>query len=109
MSVFRNRKVFVLLALAVLAAPSLQATMVLKMDLGEMCARAGNIFRGTVISITESSVSVGGGTLDTLIYRLRVAEEFKGEFEEKDGVKYIDVQMLAPGKDSCASAASICC
>ena len=56
----KNRIVLIALAL-VLVGTSLQAAMVQKMDLGEVCARAERIFRGTVVGISQGEVEAGGG------------------------------------------------
>lgn len=99
MSAIRQRRALVFLALAAICASSLQATMVLKMGLGEMCDRAGNIFRGTVVSVTPGSISVGGEELQTMDYQIAVTDPIKGNFDSKDGESVTTVRMLAPIKN----------
>lgn len=55
------------------------ATMVQQMNLGELAVTADKIFRGTVISIEDGTVSAGGGELPTVKYILRVSETLKGD------------------------------
>ena len=64
------------------AAPSLEASMamVAKMGLRDMTANAAHIFRGTVLDVEQSSLTVGGGELPVVVYTLRVDEAFKGDF-----------------------------
>jgi hypothetical protein len=71
-----------------------------RLSLSQMIERAGKIFRGTVIDFQPGTVSVGGGDLPTVTYRFRVDQDFKGEFTEKDGVKYAEITMLGTIKDS---------
>lgn len=61
----------------------LEATTVLRMNLDQMVDRAGNIFRGTVLDVRGGSIEVGGGTLPTTTYVLRVEESFKGSFDKE--------------------------
>jgi len=56
-----------------------QATTMLQMDLGELTARAGKIFRGTVIDVEQGMVEAGGGQLPAVTYRLAVEEMVKGQ------------------------------
>lgn len=81
------------------------STLVRFMDLEQMCQRAGRIFRGTVVGITEGTVAVGGGTLATVVYRIRVDEEFKGTFEEVKGERIATLQMVRPIKRAQSGAA----
>jgi hypothetical protein len=66
------------------------------MNLEQMCQRAGRIFRGTVIGVTESTVQAGGGEIATVVYRIRVDESFKGTFEEVKGERIATLQMVRP-------------
>ena len=93
-----QRRILVLLAVAFLCAASLQATMVLKMGLGEMCDRAGKIFRGTVVDVSPGTIAVGGGELPTVTYLIEVTDPLKGLFASKDGKSYETIRMLAPVK-----------
>lgn len=100
MTTTRRKTAVVLLGLALLAGTSLYASMVRMMDLGELCSRAGMIFRGTVIEVTAGTLELGGGELPTVTYRVRVDEAFKGDFSDvKDGVAYVDVRMVGAVKD----------
>lgn len=90
----------VLVGLVLLSSTSVFATMVKKMDLGELCGRAHMIFRGTVVSVTHGTVALGGGELPTVTYRMQVDETFKGDYADvKDGVAYVEVRMVAPPKN----------
>ena len=98
MPVIRRRAVF-MLALAVLCGSTLFAsTLVQKMDVAEVCARADKIFRGTVISATPGSIEAGGGTLATVTYRIEVTEAFQGDFITKGDQRVAEITMLAPQK-----------
>ncbi len=86
------------MAFCLAAGPMVEATMVQKMDLGEVCSRADRIFRGTVLSATQGGVEAGGATLATVAYRLRVTEAFQGEFITKGDQKMAEITMLSPMK-----------
>jgi hypothetical protein len=80
--------------LAAIAAPA-GAAMILKMNLAQLTDRADAIFRGEVLSAEPGKVSIGGGTLPTVTYRLRVDEAFKGEFEAKENASpEVEITML---------------
>ncbi len=85
-------------------AAQVNATIMLQMNLEEMTERAGTIFRGTVISVQQSTVEAGGSELPTVIYRFRVEELFKGQATEVKGEKAVmEVRMiggLKPGQTS---------
>ena len=68
---------------ALLLAPALEATTVLRLNLEQMVSRAGNVFRATVLDVRGGSIEVGGGKLPTTTYTLRVEESFKGSFEKE--------------------------
>ena len=68
------------------------------MNLQQMCNAAGRIFRGTVLGVTEGTVSAGGGQLPTIVYRIRVDEVFKGTFEMIKGQRIATLQMVRPRK-----------
>jgi hypothetical protein len=76
------------------AIPRADATTVKHLDLPHMTASAARVFRGTVTDVRAGTVRVGGGQLATTIYRIRVTETFKGEFETVKEVTYADVEML---------------
>lgn len=80
--------------LAAITAPA-GAAMILKMNLAQLTDRADAIFRGEVLSAEPGKISIGGGTLPTVTYRLRVDEAFKGEFEAKENASpEIEITML---------------
>lgn len=101
MTAMGRKTAAVLIGLVLLTGASLSATMVRMMDLGELCSRAGMIFRGTVVDVTPGTLELGGGELPTVTYRMRVDEAFKGDFSDvKDGVAYVDVRMVGAVKES---------
>ena len=67
-------------------------------NLNEMTARAGHIFRGTVIDFSPQTVSVGGADLPAVTYQIRVDRAFKGSFVSKGDVSYIEITMLGSVK-----------
>ena len=81
-------------ALSLLATAVPQASTVMQMNLGEMVQRADRIYRGTVLSVTATQVAAGGGQLPVTVYRLRVDETFRGEFEEVKGVRIAEIRTL---------------
>ena len=90
----RSKTFVLLLALALTFGALAEASMVRKMDLGEVCARANLIFRGTVLSATEGTVEAGGAELPTVRYRIRVSEAFQGSFRTKGDIQIAEVTML---------------
>ena len=98
-----------LAALAILAllaaAPSLEASMamVAKMGLPEMTANAAHIFRGTVVDVEQSSLTVGGGELPVVVYTLHVDDAFKGDFGSGKDAEVMIVRMVGSIKDEPAS------
>jgi hypothetical protein len=89
--------------LAAIAAPA-GAAMILKMNLAQLTDRADAIFRGEVLSVEPGKISMGGGTLPTVTYRLRVDEAFKGEFEAKENASpEIEITMLGTLKATARS------
>ncbi|MEM7676480.1 MAG: hypothetical protein AAF449_10800 [Myxococcota bacterium] len=86
------------MALVVGAAPIAEATMVKKFDLGQLCQRSQMIIRGKVLSMKNTTVSVGGGELPAVTYYVAVNETLKGttaNFVEKDGKQVAVITMLA--------------
>lgn len=80
--------------LAVVTVPA-GAAMILKMNLAQLTDRADAIFRGEVLSAEPGKITIGGGTLPTVTYRLRVDEAFKGEFEAKENASpEVEITML---------------
>ena len=59
--------------IAAIAAPA-GAAMIMKMNLAQLTDRADTIFRGEVLSVEPGKIAIGGGTLPTVTYRLRVDE-----------------------------------
>jgi hypothetical protein len=66
----------------------------MQMNLTQLCDRAGQIFSGTVVSVTADTINAGGGELPVLRYRVRVDESFKGQFSEEKGVTFAEFTML---------------
>ena len=90
------RRVVALAALVMTFTPlATRAQNTSQMNLGEMYGRAQRVFRGTVIAAVPGKVSVGGGELPTVTYRIRVDESFKGDFQIVKGTRLAEVRMLA--------------
>jgi hypothetical protein len=85
-------------AAGMLTQETFASMLVRHMSLQQMCDAAGRIFRGTVLGATEGSVAAGGGQLRTIVYRLRVDENFKGNVETIKGQRIATLQMLAGRK-----------
>jgi len=89
--------------LTAIAAPA-GAAMILKMNLAQLTDRADAIFRGEVLSAEPGKIAIGGGTLPTVTYRLRVDEAFKGNFEAKENVSpEVEITMLGTLKSTAHS------
>lgn len=89
--------------LAAITAPA-GAAMVLKMNLSQLTDRADAIFRGHVLSAEPGKVAIGGGTLPTVTYRLRVDEAFKGKFDAKENAApEVEITMLGTFKATVGS------
>jgi hypothetical protein len=89
------------MAAAMLAAVTVPAgaAMILKMNLSQLTDRADTIFRGHVLSAEPGKISIGGGTLPTVTYRLRVDEAFKGKFDAKEeSAPEVEITMLGTHK-----------
>lgn len=86
------------IAASLAGSPCADATTVKHLDLGGMTASAARVFRGTVTDVRPGTVSVGGGQLDTTIYRIRVTEVFKGEFETTKNITFAEVEMIGSPK-----------
>ena len=92
--------------LAVVTAPA-GAEMILKMNLSQLTDRADAIFRGHVLSAEPGKISIGGGSLPTITYRLRVDEAFKGKFDAKENaVPEVEITMLGAHKAAVRSGNS---
>ena len=80
-------------------AESVSASMAVRhMNLQQMCAAAGRIFRGTVLGVKDGAVTVGGAQISTLVYSLKVDEAFKGSFTAYKGEPIVTIQMIRPSK-----------
>ena len=66
----------------------------LHFSLAEMTQRADKIFRGTVVDVEPGTVPAGGGELPIVIYRLRVDQAFKGAFDSKGDVQFVEIRMV---------------
>jgi hypothetical protein len=91
-------------AAGLLVPRAADATTLRHMNLGDMAQRSDRIFRGTVLGAKTGTVSVGGGALPTVTYRVRVDEPFKGAYPEAKGdVRYVEIRMVA-AKDTVSGA-----
>lgn len=107
MSRFRLRTLLLSAVAALALCGPLAAATVIQMNLAEMVDRADRIYRGTVLDVREGTVSVSGGELPTVTYRIRVDEAFKGTYQEVKGVQIAELKMVgklksggAPGRFS---------
>lgn len=94
MRVLRRSAVFIALGLAMLCGAPLSAATVAQMNLEQMVVQADQVFSGTVVGISETRVTMGGGEVPAVVYRIAVEDSFKGQFEEIKGRKYVDVKMV---------------
>jgi hypothetical protein len=103
MSWRRSRYVLFAASLLIAAAP-VQATSMLKMDLGDLTTRAGKIFRGKVISVEPGAIRAGGGELPAVTYRFAVEELYKGEPTQVKGDQaIIEIRMVGDLKKEAAT------
>jgi hypothetical protein len=65
-----------------------------KFSITDMVQRSDRIFRGTVTDFEPGKVKVGDGELETVTYRFRVSENFKGQVKTKGDTKYAEITML---------------
>ena len=80
-------------------AENVSASMAVRqMNLQQMCASAGRIFRGTVLGVKDGAVTVGGAQIATVVYHLRVDEAFKGSFGTIKDEPIATIQMIRPSK-----------
>jgi hypothetical protein len=100
MSRFRLRSLLLSAVAALALCGPLAAATVIQMNLAEMVDRADRIYRGTVLDVREGSVTVGGGELPTVTYRIRVDEAFKGSYEEVKGLQIAELKMVGKLKSS---------
>lgn len=88
----------VLAAGGVFVSDAAASMLVRQMNLQQMCAAAGRIFRGTVLGRSEGTVTAGGGQLSTVVYRIRVDEGFKGAFDTIKGQRIVTLQIVRGAK-----------
>jgi hypothetical protein len=84
-------------SMTLLIAIAADAANVRYMNLRDLVARADRIVRGTVIGSEEGTVSVGGGTLPIVTYRIRVDDALKGSAGAGDT---IEVSLLGQKKQA---------
>ena len=84
----------VIASLCVVAGPESKASTVMQLNLDQMVGRADRIYRGTVLSVSSSTVAAGGGQLPVTIYRLKVEESFRGHFVMEKGVRIAEFRTL---------------
>lgn len=87
-----------LIASVFAAVQAVDATTVKQFDLPKMTSSAARVFRGTVTDVHPGKVSAGGGELATTVYRIRITETFKGQYDTYKNVRYADVEMLGSPK-----------
>ncbi len=97
-----TRAYLVVSAVLLLLTPALSAGEVLvqQFNLGGLVGNADKIFRGTILGVSRGTVNVGGGTLDTVTYKIEVKESFKGEYIQKGDQRYAEVTMVTGRKNS---------
>lgn len=88
------RRGLALAALGLLLPAAASTTTLVHLNLKDLAKRADRIFRGTVVAVDTGTVRAGGGELPTIVYRLRVDEAFKGQFEESKGRSFVEVRMV---------------
>jgi hypothetical protein len=74
-----QREVLSALVACLVLATAARGGMVEHMELEQLCDNAARIFRGTVVDLDKGTVTAGGGQVPTLVYTIRVAEQFKGD------------------------------
>jgi len=97
MRVTRIRRQLLTAAGAFLFASGASATTLVQMNLADLAGRADKVFRGTVLSAKPGTVKAGGGDLPVVVYRLRVDEEFKGQFGEGKEKGLVEIRKVAEG------------
>ena len=99
MRVTAVRRLLLTSAGALLLASYASGTTLVQMNLADLAGRAEKVFRGTVVSAKPGTVKAGGGDLPIVVYRLRVDEEFKGEFGEEKEKDLIEIRMVGTLKE----------
>lgn len=100
MRVTAVRRLLLTSAGALLLASYASGTTLVQMNLADLAGRADKVFRGTVVSAKPGTVKAGGGDLPIVVYRLRVDEEFKGEFGEEKEKGLIEIRMVGTLKET---------
>jgi len=99
MSVLKRSAALGSFVIALLAVTAAHASMTAQMNLEQLVTKSERVFVGQVIDISETRVSAGGGELPAVVYRLRVSEAFKGNFETVKGEQVAEVMMVGRLKD----------
>ena len=94
LSIVANNFFAIGLLLVVVVCGNTQATSVLQMNLTQLTDRAEQIFSGTVLSVAADSIAAGGGQIPVLRYKVRVDDQFKGQFREEKGVLFAEFAMI---------------
>ena len=94
MKVHKRFAVLISCALALLLTGTANAAITAQMNLEQLVTHSERIFVGRVVSITESRVTMGGGELPAVTYRLAVSDTFKGDYEEIKGQRFTEVKMV---------------
>jgi hypothetical protein len=87
-----------LAALLLAFALPANATMLRQMTLVDLATRADKVFRGRVVGIDSTTVRAGGSDLPVMVYRLKVDEVFKGQFDAPKGEPVVELRMIASSK-----------
>jgi len=70
------------------------SSIVMQMNMAQLTENADKVFRGTVLDIEASSVSIGGADFPTVIYTMKVEDPIKGEFATEKEFATVTIQML---------------
>ncbi|MEO1335837.1 MAG: hypothetical protein AAFV29_09330 [Myxococcota bacterium] len=83
----------------VVGTASVATAEVRKLDLGELSQRSAMIIRGTVLSMKNTTVAVGGAELPAVTYHVAVNDTLKAtsnaNFIEKNGKRVAVITMLS--------------
>ena len=92
---FSKVKTLILAALMLIISPISNAITLQRLGLDDMTQRADKVFRGVVVDIEQTSISVGGGELPVVRYRLKVSEQLKGSADVVKGEdSFIEIKMV---------------
>ena len=94
----RSGVLVALIVAFIVGGADVRATSLEQLNLADLCARAHQVYRGTIVAVTAGTVEAGGGELPTVTYRIRVDESFHGDFVELKGEKFAEIQMLGDAK-----------